>query len=251
MGDSFSDRAGSPFPELQRKRMSDQIAGAIQGAIARGEFAVGTRLPGEHELASMFGTSRGTVREALRILESMGLVEIRSGSGTYVVEPPFAGDALSERLRWLVDRRDLVVEMLEVREGLQARAARRYAEVATDAELAELRAIHERIRAAADGGDGDALVEADAQFHFHIGDRCGNSMLSELARYSEEVYRTSNRALVDLRASSAESGIADEHALVVERIVARDAEGAGRAMREHIRSVRRAVAALAPEGVQP
>lgn len=249
MARSFTDGSGSPFPELQRKRMSDQVAGAIQGMIANREFAIGERLPGEHELASAFRTSRGTVREALRVLESMGLVEIRSGAGTFVVEPPFAGEALSERLQWLLDRRDLVVEMLEVREVLQARAARRYAEIASDAEIAQLSVILERIREVSERGDADALAEADAQFHFHIGDRCGNSLLAELAHYAEEVYRTSNRALVDLRASTANSSMPDEHAAIFDRIVARDAEGAGAAMREHMQSVRAAVAALAPEGV--
>jgi GntR family transcriptional repressor for pyruvate dehydrogenase complex len=233
------------FQKLHRSRASDQIAGALQSAIAQRRYRSGDRLPSEHELAAQFETSRGTVREALRVLEVMGFVQIRTGAGAFVSGSPFSSHALNDRLRWLVDRRDIVLEILEVREGLQAMAAVGCAGRATPDDKDQLRGAVEQGRTAVADGNPDAFAEADAAFHFLIGERCGNRMLADVVRYVEEIYRTSNRALVDLRGRSETSQL--EHERVVECIAEGDRTGAELAMREHIGSVRHTLAALEAE----
>lgn len=227
--------------------MSDEVAGAIQSAISKGEITPGSRLPSENEMAKDFDTGRGTVREALRSLESMGLVEIRTGSGTYVLESPMNGDVLPERLQWLADRRDLVVEMLEVREVLQGQAVHGFAESADDEAREQMRANLEDLRAAITAGDRDAISEADSRFHLLVSENCGNSMLGQLCAYIEDIYRTSNRALVDLRSIDTTRHILTEHSEVVEAVLDRNADGAQAAMRRHISKVTDAIENLGKE----
>ena len=240
---SRAQKAPPEFRELRKNRMSDQVAGALQSAIASGAYELGERLPGEQELADTFKTSRGTVREALRVLEAMGFVEIRTGAGSFVAESPFGSDALRGRLSWLLDRREVVLEILEVREALEAPAARRYARGATAEDVAELSATLEEMRAAVADDDPDRFAAADADLHVKIGSRCGNQMLGEIIGYVEEVYRASNRVLMDMRDRHVR--VLAEHEAIVEAIAAQNGDGAEIAMREHLRSVSGQIAQLA------
>ena len=74
----------SPIQAIKVQRLYLQVAQQLQQLIASGEFEVGRRLPAERDLASQFGVSRPTIREAMIALEIAGLVEVRSGSGVYV-----------------------------------------------------------------------------------------------------------------------------------------------------------------------
>jgi GntR family transcriptional regulator, transcriptional repressor for pyruvate dehydrogenase complex len=74
------------FEPVPRERISDRVASALRGAILEGQFAADDRLPGERQLAEEFGVNRSTIREALRALERLGLVETRQGQGTRVLD---------------------------------------------------------------------------------------------------------------------------------------------------------------------
>ena len=76
-----------PFQRIEPRRLYRQIADQIRGLIRSGEFAAGARLPPERDLAKQLGVSRPSVREALIALEVEGLVEVRIGSGIYVLAP--------------------------------------------------------------------------------------------------------------------------------------------------------------------
>jgi DNA-binding FadR family transcriptional regulator len=143
---------------------------------------------------------------------------------------------------------DTINEKLEVREGLQGIAARGCAARAGEQGGEALREWLLKGAAAERDGDVDAFAAADGGFHFAIGERCGNRMLGEMVSYVEEIYRMSNRVLVDLghRVEVSQR----EHQRVVECIVAGDGDGAESAMRDHIRGVRAAMAPLVSEQVE-
>jgi GntR family transcriptional repressor for pyruvate dehydrogenase complex len=81
-----------PFQSIEPRRLYRQIADQIRGLIRSGEFSAGARLPPERDLAKQLGVSRPSVREALIALEVEGLVEVRIGSGIYVLAPGGVGD---------------------------------------------------------------------------------------------------------------------------------------------------------------
>lgn len=240
-----NDEAKVPveFPAVERTRLSDQIAGRLQEAIAEGRYRSGERLPSEQELASSFKTSRGTVREALRVLQAMGFVDIRTGAGAFVAESPFSNQALRERLTWLLDRREDILEILEVRSSLQGLAAKKCAQHLGSAEIKEFKVLLNEMRAV---DDSDLFTRLDERFHSRIGELCGNQMLRDIVAYVEEVYRASNRALIDMQGRIGQS--LAEHEQIVDALAKRDGEAAEAAMRHHVESVWSAVATLAEKG---
>ena len=231
------------FPAVERTRLSDQIAGRLQEAIAEGRYRSGERLPSELELAATFKTSRGTVREALRALQAMGWVDIRTGAGAFVAESPFGPQALNERLNWVRDRREDILKILEVRSALQSLAARKTAERVKPADIRMFEDFLGEMRQAVAAQDADRFARLDLRFHSGIGALCGNQMLRDIVDYVEEVYRASNRALVDMQGRIAQS--LSEHEQIVAAFARRDSEAAEAAMRRHVDNVQDTIAVLA------
>ena len=134
-----------PWP--RRTKVANDIADTLRRQIVTGQRAQGERLPAEKELAAHFGVSQPTIREALRVLDVMGLVDIRHGSGTWV-----AGDStrlLSQSLETLLQLESVGIgEILEVRRALAALTATQAARRATAEDLTALRKAQEGIDAA-------------------------------------------------------------------------------------------------------
>jgi DNA-binding FadR family transcriptional regulator len=232
---------------VNRTRVSDQIANQLMMLIQQGSIQPGQRIPGEHELSKQFAASRSSIREALGKLEFVGLIEIRNGSGAYVTPWPLSQDQLTENLAWLMERRDLVLQILQVREVLQGLGARLCAEQIGADQLQQLSATLEAMEAAKESGDLEAVTEADTRFHHLIGEFAGNVVVIELIARIEEAYRSSSRALMDLRGRAMASVV--QHAAIIEAIRARDPDGAEATMRSHVRSVVQSLLALGePEG---
>lgn len=194
--------------------LADALRARLEGEIASGRIAPGTRLD-EQEIAARHGCSRTPVREAFRLLAADRLVELRGRQGAVV---------RSIGLQTLVEMFQVMGEL----EGLCARlAARRISE----AQMAGLRAIHQRLVDAAGAGL-DAFYDINHEFHEAIYEAAQNGFLAE------ETRRLRNRvAAYRRRVTSMPNRIADtiaEHQSVMDAIFARDAEGAHRAMRAHL-----------------
>lgn len=168
-------------------RRSDDVAGQIRNLIIGERLAEGARLPAERELAERFGASRPTVSQALRSLSLMGLVEIRHGSGAYVVRRPEAMVTASVNLmldldrdsaRHLVDLR-LWLEDTGVREAAGAAGRGAGLAAADGAELdAAILAALDRLRDAS--GTVSELVAADTVFHAAVVRAAGNPYLTAI-----------------------------------------------------------------------
>src|SRR5689334_7886663 len=145
--------------------------------IVTGALRPGDRLPKESELAAELGLSRNSLREAVRALSLIRILDVRQGDGTYVTS--LDSHLLLESLSFVVDfhRDDTVLEFLEVRRILEPAAAALAAEKMSTAQVAELREL-----LAGPGPDPsvEALVANDLEFHRQIADGAGNSVLCSL-----------------------------------------------------------------------
>ncbi len=137
----------------------------------------GDRLPTEAELATEFGLSRTSVREAMRFLVARGVVDIRAGSGAVVAA--IDAESASESLALFLERRPAsdYHAIHEVREVLEMRAARCAASRASTGDVKRLAEVHAAMLPLADGSDWDALSRADIDFHAKIAAASGNEIL--------------------------------------------------------------------------
>jgi DNA-binding GntR family transcriptional regulator len=143
---------------------------------------------------------------------------------------------LTENLAWVIERRDHVLQILQVREVLQGLCAGLCAEQADETQIEQMAQTIEEMEQASSEGDLEAVTEADTRFHYLIGSCAGNEIANELLRRLEEAYRSSSRAMMDLRGRAGASVM--QHAAVVDAIRNRQPDDAEAAMRNHIRSVR-------------
>jgi len=201
--------------------------------IVSGTLRAGDRLPKEADLAAELGLSRSSLREAVRALSLMNILDVRQGDGTYVtsLEPTLLLEALS----FIVDfhRDATVLELLQVRRILEPAATAMAAERATDAELEELGKLLDSL-----GPDpsADELVANDLEFHRRIVACSGNSVLSSLV---ETMSAPTTRARVwrGLTQAGAWERTLAEHRAILHAMVLRDAEAARSWSTVHIASV--------------
>jgi len=164
-----------PLSSPHRSALSDQVIAQLRAQITSGEWPVGSRIPTEPELVEQLGVARNTVREAVRALAHNGLLDIRQGSGTYVV-------ATSE-LAGVMNRRFAAADpghVAELRSALEASAARLAARRRTAQDVRQLDTLLERREAAWESGATEAFVEADATLHLAIVAASHNEVLSEI-----------------------------------------------------------------------
>lgn len=244
--DDREARPGTPeFDAVVRTRLSDQIAGRIQDAIASEQYKPGERLPSEQSLATSFKTSRSTVREALRALQAMGFLDIRNGAGVFVADSPFSFSARRDRTGTLPDRQAVLLEILEIRLVLQGLAVKRCAQRITDSELGALQAVMQDMRDAATAQDGDRYARLDEQFHLKIGDLCDNSMLRDIVHHIESGYHAASHNVLGWGERLTQS--LQEHDKIIAALTKHDEAAAEAAMRCHMQGIRDAVAALPDE----
>jgi GntR family transcriptional repressor for pyruvate dehydrogenase complex len=162
---------------VSSRRVSEQVADQIRGLIARERLAEGDRLPPERDLAERFGISRPMVSQALRMLSLMGLVEIRQGSGAYVLRRPQHMVAASVSLMLDLDQGPLD-DLAELRLWLETLGAVHAAERAEPAEPAELSGSLRRLAGAT--GSTAAWIAADTVFHANVVRAAGNAYLTAL-----------------------------------------------------------------------
>jgi DNA-binding FadR family transcriptional regulator len=216
-----------PFQAIEPRRLYRQIADQLRALIERGEFAVGTRLPPERDLALKMGVSRPSVREALIALEVEGLVEVRMGSGIYVRAAGGGPDGDSVVAESPLDT-------ILARQLIEGELAAQAARVMRAPDVAGLRAALDVMREEA--ASGNIPARGDRLFHVRIAQASENSVLLRLVG---ELYDERHNPLAVQLGShfeNAESWAAAiaEHERVVEAIEAGDAAAARVAMRAHM-----------------
>jgi DNA-binding FadR family transcriptional regulator len=162
---------------VARVSLAEAAAAQLEARIAEGEWPIGARLPTEVSLMTQLGVGRSTVREAVRTLARVGLVQVRQGDGTYVTGRRADGESL--RLRC---GRAQLHEIYDVREALDLQAARLAAERRSEDDLGALRESLDARAAAIAARDAGAFADADVAFHRRIVMATQNDMLIDLYR---------------------------------------------------------------------
>jgi DNA-binding FadR family transcriptional regulator len=218
-----------PLEAVEARRLYRQVADQLRALIDSGEYAVGSRLPTERDIAEQLKVSRPTVREALIALEVEGRVRIRVGSGIYVAEPPSLASLLPASA--IIEG---PFELLRAREFIEGAIAEQAARVAKPEDIARIDAS--LLAMANTQHPGDASMVHDRAFHVAVAGSLDNAVLvrvvgelfdqrlnpyfAKLAHYFENP--ESWRAAVV------------EHQAIRDAIVARDPEAARVTMRQHL-----------------
>ena len=217
------------FQTIRRNAVVHDAIDTIKRMIVRGDLQAGQRLPAERDLAAQLGLSRPSLREAIRALIALNILESRHGEGTFVssLEP----DLLTEPIDFVLQVNDGGLSALfEARRVLEAGVAGLAAQRATDLELAELDDFVKRGRGKL--ADAEAFIEHDVEFHERIRRMARSpvlaSMLGSVSLLSLESRRqTAQHAAVRAKAHA-------DHARMVKTLKARDAEAARHAMVLHL-----------------
>jgi GntR family transcriptional repressor for pyruvate dehydrogenase complex len=232
------------FNSVTVVRPYEQIVTQIQGAIRDGQLTRGARLPTERELAESFGVSRSVVREAVKVLGAMGLVESRQGSGLYVRNDTIQTVSRAFILSVSPDA-ESVDRLFEFRQGLEAEACRLAAARRTDAHLAAMTDVLARIDPADTTEDWETFGHVDVQFHMLVAEASGNPYL-QVAIATARDMQSDVVGLFAARAGSMLQAMT-HHRTVLDAIRERDAEGAATTMTEHIRYTSHVVHPHIPE----
>lgn len=222
--------AASLFARIDRpRRLPDEVAESINGAIDSGQLKPGDRLPTEQELAQRFGVARTVVREAISLLRYDGIVDSRRGVGAFVTER-------EQRSAFRIspacfEKRKQIVQLLQLRTGVQAGASALAAEMHTDAQMEDIRTLFAKLEAADRNGPDAALeerVDTELMLYRRITEASGNDYYVEVTSMIETNIQNNLRSAFLKNAAVSEFGpdIIAEHLAVVEGLAARDAEAA-------------------------
>lgn len=200
----------------------------IERLIVAGKLEPGSRLPTEKELAERLGVGRSSVREALRALAEMGIVEVVQGKGTFVRNEPYK--AIKAQLQFLVNFEDEAYEDLtELRRLLEVGLVRLATQRATTDDLKELQ---DSLAEMAQAADTERLVEAGARFHQGVAAAAKNpfatALYAAVTQVINEVYRHLERSQ-----AQKERSIRD-HQGIYEAIVRRDEDLAAQRVEAHL-----------------
>jgi DNA-binding GntR family transcriptional regulator len=213
---------------LSRSVLADQVKERLLDGILSGRYAPDARIV-ETQVARELGTSQAPVREALRGLEALGVVEITPFRGARVRRPT---------------RRELL-EAYTVRSALESLGARLAVPRMGDADLAELADHVDAMQAAARAGDGHGVAEADARFHGRIVELSANGTLEKVWRSLEPFSRTYITLVVP---GADPQWSADLHAPILAALRDRDAEAVAGALERHFSEVSANMARRLPDG---
>jgi GntR family transcriptional regulator, transcriptional repressor for pyruvate dehydrogenase complex len=219
------------FQAIDRRSLAHDAAEHLKELIASGALQPGDKLPPERALATRLGVSRPTLREAVRGLVIMGMLETRHGAGTFVVRQEPVDDPLS----LTIDLQDAPVdELFELRLLLEPAATERAAARITDAELATLQGLVVEMETAA--ADPTAFIGVDVAFHraIHIAAR-SSMLLSVLDGIADLSLR--GRTISSYRPGVTRR-TAGEHVAIVAALEARDPLLAREAMTAHLMHIR-------------
>lgn len=225
------DTIKSDFEVIRRNKVYEEVARQLEQMILK-KLHPGDKLPSERELAETLNVSRSSIRDAIRRLELMGLVEPRQGAGTVVRE--ISADAIMNPLTAVLRHKlELVGELLDFRKMLEPPLAARAAAHATEEELSEmediLRRQEHKLRA------GQLAIEEDSEFHYAIAMASGNTVVLKVIDVLMDLLRDTRERSLQSQGRPQKSLAG--HRRILTAIKRRDGEGAKAAMRRHIEDV--------------
>jgi len=231
----------SIFRKAKQNRIFQDVVEQIQDAILGGKLRSGEKLPSERELGEMLGTSRGTLREALRILEQKGLVEIKLGVNGGAVVKEATSEQLSETLALLIRSQSVsLAHLAEFREGVEGIVASLAAERATDVDIKELKKLLREAQKYKEKGlsQWGQFVKVDEQLHMALARISRNPIY----RFIIETIHDNIHRYYDKFLSVGENELEENYQdlrQLVEAVCDKQVTEAGNLAKEHVRKFKR------------
>jgi GntR family transcriptional repressor for pyruvate dehydrogenase complex len=230
------------FEPVLRQSLSDDIAQRITQLIQTGNYRPGARLPAITRMASQFGVGSPTLREALKKLETVGVVDIRHGSGVYVGKSP---DSLliTNPVFEPIPTKKLLVDLVSARIPIETQTAALAATHATMEHLDEM----ERLLTEAGHSFEDAslLNQVNLSFHRQIALASGNAVMHQILEVLSSLFRQEQRMILNIHGKLQDDHA--EHLEIYHALRARDPELASRRMQEHLERVREKLLSWDPQ----
>jgi GntR family transcriptional repressor for pyruvate dehydrogenase complex len=221
----------SDFATVRRNKVYEGVARQIERLILK-RLRPGDKLPSERELAEHLSVSRSSIRDAIRSLELMGLVEPRQGAGTIVCE--VSSKSLTVPIaNALKHKEELMGELIDFRKILEPPLAARAATHATPDDISEMEEILKRQEEKLSAGE--STVAEDSEFHYAIALASGNSVVLKVLDIVMDLLRDTRERT--LQAEGRPHKSLAGHAKILDAIKRHDTEAAKAAMRRHIEDV--------------
>jgi len=224
------------FQPVRRSRLYEGIVRQIQDLIADKHLQPGDRLPGERELAEALSVSRASVREALRVLDFIGVVDVHPGEGTFVSTTP--PTPLDPSMYSLLSERTALLDLLEARRLLEEGIVTLAAQRATRDDLDELETFLRARGPELEAGKQD--VESDMQFHTMLAETTGNMVLVSAMRHLSEMWLQA-REKTGRKETSPERALRF-HQQILAAVRRRQPAVARRILRQHLDDMRAEIA---------
>jgi GntR family transcriptional repressor for pyruvate dehydrogenase complex len=224
------------YVPIQSVKVFEQVAEQIEKRILDGELHSGDRLPTERDLAEQFHVSRTAVREAMKILAQRGLVDMRPGRGTIVIDE--AHEAMQESINLAMKLKLGEVggsaNLVEVREILETEIAALAAARATEKEIDAMR---EAVKVMDDNlDDADAFIAADNNFHEALAQGTQNTLILILVNSIVNLLSEQRKKIFETEGGPQRGQV--HHKRILESVIRRDPQAARAAMRSHLQQVR-------------
>lgn len=229
------------LPRLKKENLYEKVAEEIRDFIINNELKPGDRLPTERELVEQLGVSRSSVREGLRKLEILGILEVRPKEGITVKSQDIDVQPMVEKFTYRYKTNDVsFFELLEAREAIEEIIVKLAAQRANEEDLAEMRRWLNKMEEKFERGE--YLASEDLKFHQAILAASKNAVLMEFGAILEEFFQ---ETILAGSKASREQGprrrTLEEHKELYESIKNKDAKRAIRVMRKHLEAIRDAV----------
>ena len=226
------------FNNISNKKVYEQVIEQIQNNIMEGLFKKGDKLPSERELSEKMGVSRTSIREALRVLETMGVVESRQGEGNFICSN--IEKSLLQPLSMMFKLNNgSFSDIYELRSILEIECARLSAIRATDMDCRELLSVVEEMEQETFGENRyEILVELDKKFHNTLSDISKNylieSLFSTISNLFEKFIEDARYKIILFDSEQANKSLLIQHKKICESIIKKNQDMAVEAMREHM-----------------
>ena len=230
------------FEPVVKQSLPDKLARQIRGTIQSGNYRLGDRLPPIVEMAKRFEVGQPSIREALKKLEAMGVVQIRHGSGVFVTRseevlvlasPDYAGTVTKK----------LLLDLIRARIPIEIQSVADCVRNATPEQVRELKRI--LTNAGQHLADDEVLNSVNMEFHGKIAEASGNSVTAQLLAVLHELFTDEQRLILGIFGSREDDH--KDHLGILEAIERRDEALAVERMRSHLESVHASIQRWDPE----
>lgn len=219
---------------IKRVPIVQQVEEQIRQLIESGQYNPGDKLPAEMDLCQRLGVGRGTIREAFRLLQARGYVEIKPGRGAFVSER-LPGEDMGA-VEWLLQNELELRDAIDIRRALEPMAARRMAEQGGEEDVQRLEQLHSCFMQAIQAGDAAQIAKLDEAFHSAIIEGSKNHLLIAINQQVNQGMKTFRSKTFQVPQNIRNAVV--PHTRIMQAIQTRDGAGAESEMRAHLDKVR-------------